>query len=128
MYRAITDEQDRIKAYYDCVVIGGGPAGIMAALSARKCGDSVIIIEKNQMLGRKLRITGKGRCNITNICDFDTLMENIPGNSRFLYSAFSNFSNYDIIDFFNNIGLKTVVERGGRVFLSPRRQETLLAL
>lgn len=116
MYRAITDEQDRIKAYYDCVVIGGGPAGIMAALSARKCGDSVIIIEKNQMLGRKLRITGKGRCNITNICDFDTLMENIPGNSRFLYSAFSNFSNYDIIDFFNNIGLKTVVERGGRVF------------
>ena len=102
MYRAITDEQDRIKAYYDCVVIGGGPAGIMAALSARKCGDSVIIIEKNQMLGRKLRITGKGRCNITNICDFDTLMENIPGNSRFLYSAFSNFSNYDIIEKFEN--------------------------
>lgn len=121
MYRAITDEQDRIKTYYDCVVIGGGPAGIMAALSARECGDSVIIIEKNQMLGRKLRITGKGRCNITNTCDFETLMENIPGNARFLYSAFSNFSNNDIIEFFNDIGLATVEERGGRVF--PKSQK-----
>ena len=121
MYKALTDDNGKITAYYDCIVVGGGPAGIMAALSARECGDSVIIIEKNQMLGRKLRITGKGRCNITNTCDFDTLIENIPGNGRFLYSAFSKFSNYDLIDFFERIGLETAEERGGRVF--PKSQK-----
>jgi len=121
MYRLKTDDNDNITAHYDCIVVGGGPAGIMAALSARECGDSVIIIEKNQMLGRKLRITGKGRCNITNTCDFDTLIENIPGNGRFLYSAFSRFSNHDVISFFEGIGLELVEERGGRVF--PKSQK-----
>lgn len=93
----------------------------MAALTAKECGDSVIIIEKNGMLGRKLRITGKGRCNITNTCSFDELIGNIPGNGRFLYSAFSCFSNVDIVDFFENIGLKTVAERGGRIFPASQK-------
>lgn len=101
---------------FACIVVGGGPAGMMAALTARACGDSVALLEKNPMLGRKLRITGKGRCNITNTCDFEKLIESIPGNGRFLYSCLSAFSNRDLIDFFERIGVKTAEERGGRVF------------
>lgn len=98
------------------VVIGGGPAGIMAAgCSARGC-QKVILIEKNKRLGKKLSICGKGRCNITNDTDMNGLMANIPSNGKFLYSAFNKFSNSDIVDFFNKRGLKTKVERGGRVF------------
>lgn len=98
------------------VVIGGGPAGIMAAGMASQNGNKVILIEKNAKLGKKLSICGKGRCNITNDTDINGLMANIPGNSRFLYSALSKFSNHDIISFFEQRGLKTKVERGGRVF------------
>lgn len=98
------------------VVIGGGPAGIMSAGEASKNGNKVILLEKNSKLGKKLSICGKGRCNITNDTDLNGLMKNIPGNGRFLYSAFSHFSNTDIVDFFNKRGLKTKVERGGRVF------------
>ncbi|MBP5426796.1 MAG: NAD(P)/FAD-dependent oxidoreductase [Clostridiales bacterium] len=98
------------------VVIGGGPAGIMAAGESAKNGNKVILLEKNASLGRKLSICGKGRCNITNDTDVNGLMANIPSNGRFLYSAFNKFSNYDIINFFNKRGLKTKVERGGRVF------------
>jgi len=101
---------------YDCIVIGGGPAGIMAAIKSAQNGGFVVILEKNQMLGRKLRITGKGRCNITNECDFDELIDNIPGNGKFLFSSFRKFSNYDLIDYLNSIGLPTVTERGNRVF------------
>lgn len=106
---------------YDCIIIGGGPAGLLASLKASEKGGTVAVIERNNILGKKLRITGKGRCNITNDCDFDTLMANIPGNPKFLFSAFKNFSNVDIIDFFNDIGLETVTERGGRVF--PKSQK-----
>lgn len=106
---------------YDCIIIGGGPAGLLASLKASEKGGTVAVIERNNILGKKLRITGKGRCNITNDCDFDTLMANIPGNPKFLFSAFKNFSNLDIIDFFNDIGLETVTERGGRVF--PKSQK-----
>ena len=106
---------------YDCIIIGGGPAGMLASICAADMGCKVAVVEKNNILGKKLRITGKGRCNITNNCDFDTLMSNIPGNPKFLYSTFKNFSNTDIIAFFNNIGLETVVERGGRVF--PKSQK-----
>lgn len=106
---------------YDCIIIGGGPAGLFAALKASESNGMVAIIEKNNILGKKLRITGKGRCNITNDCDFDTLMSNIPGNPKFLFSSLRNFSNYDIIDYFNNIGVETVTERGGRVF--PKSQK-----
>lgn len=98
------------------VVVGAGPAGIMAAGKASESGNQVILIEKNNMIGKKLLISGKGRCNITNNTDIDGLIENIPGNGCFLYSSFYTFSNYDLIDFFNKHGLKTKVERGGRVF------------
>ncbi|MBQ8164421.1 MAG: NAD(P)/FAD-dependent oxidoreductase [Clostridia bacterium] len=112
---------DTPKIKCDFIVVGAGPAGIMAAIAAAKRGLSVIVLERNGMIGRKLRITGKGRCNITNNCDFDTLIENIPGNGRFLYSALRSFDNFDVIDFFNNAGLKTVDERGGRIFPASQK-------
>ncbi len=92
-----------------------------AAIAAARRGLSVLLLEQNPMLGKKLRITGKGRCNITNACDFNTLMANIPGNSRFLYSAFHQFSNFDLIQFMHEIGVETVTERGGRVFPASGR-------
>lgn len=98
------------------IVIGGGPAGMLACgrLSAR--GKKVILIEKNGSLGKKLRITGKGRCNITNVADIEEIMQNIPTNSRFLYSALYSFTNDDVIALINSLGVPTKVERGGRVF------------
>ncbi len=98
------------------IVIGGGPAGIMAAGIAAGRGRDVVLLEKNSKLGKKLLISGKGRCNITNDTDVEGLIENTPGNGNFLYSAFYTFSNQDLIDFFNQKGLRTKVERGGRVF------------
>lgn len=106
---------------YDCIIIGGGPAGLLASLKACEKGGRIAVVERNNILGKKLRITGKGRCNITNACDFDTLMANIPGNSKFMFSAFRNFSNQDIIEYFNSLGLETVVERGERVFPKSQR-------
>ncbi len=99
------------------IVIGGGPAGMMAAGTAAKNGHDVILIEQNKMLGKKLMITGKGRCNLTNACeDVEDLIHNVTRNPRFMYSAFYGFSNADVIDFFNRLGVSTKVERGGRVF------------
>lgn len=98
------------------IVIGGGPAGMMSAITASQYGNSVTLFEKMRSVGRKLSITGKGRCNITNAIDMSEFMPNIPGNPKFLYSAFSELSNQDVIEFFNRIGVKTKVERGGRVF------------
>jgi predicted Rossmann fold flavoprotein len=98
------------------IVIGAGAAGIMAAGKASELGNEVILIEKNDRIGKKLLISGKGRCNITNNTDIDGLIDNTPGNGNFLYSAFYTFSNTDLIDFFEKYGLKTKVERGGRVF------------
>ena len=97
------------------VVIGGGAAGLMAAGFAGKNAE-VLIIEKNDRVGRKLAITGKGRCNVTNSADISEFIENTPGNGRFLYSALYSFTNDDVIEFFNKLGVKTKVERGGRVF------------
>ena len=88
----------------------------MAAGKAAENGNEVILIEKNNKIGRKILISGKGRCNITNNTDIEGLIENTPGNGCFLYSAFYTFSNTDLIDFLNKYGLKTKVERGGRVF------------
>ena len=97
-------------------IIGGGPAGLMAAGKAGQRRLDTTVFEKNNALCKKLLITGKGRCNITNNIDVEGLIDNIPGNGSFLYSSFYTFSNKDIIDFFENNGLKTKVERGGRVF------------
>ncbi|HHW49723.1 MAG TPA: NAD(P)/FAD-dependent oxidoreductase [Clostridiaceae bacterium] len=98
------------------VVIGAGPAGMMAAGKAAERGINTILVEKNDRVGKKILISGKGRCNITNNTDIEGLIENIPGNGSFLYSAFYTFSNADLVDFFNKRGLMTKVERGGRVF------------
>ncbi len=97
------------------IVIGGGASGLMAAGIAGKNAD-VLVLEKNDRVGRKLAITGKGRCNVTNSADIGEFIENTPGNGRFLYSAFYSFTNDDTINFFNKLGVETKVERGGRVF------------
>lgn len=98
------------------IVIGGGPAGMMAAITASKNGSNVILLEKMRSVGRKLSITGKGRCNITNATDMDNFIKNVPGNGKFLYSVFNSFTNIDAINFFNSIGVETKIERGERVF------------
>lgn len=103
------------------IVIGGGAAGMMAAGTAGKRGLDVTLIEKNNRLGKKLLITGKGRCNITNNADVEGLIENVPVNGSFLYSAFYTFSNTDLMDLFKELGLEIKVERGGRVFPSSDR-------
>jgi len=101
---------------YDVAVIGGGPAGMLAAGTAASMGKKTVIVEKNEKLGKKLFITGKGRCNVTNTAGFDEFMKNIPKNSKFFYSAFSSFSNSDLIELLRSLGLRTKEERGGRVF------------
>ncbi len=106
---------------YDAIVIGGGPAGMMAAIEMAGRGLRVLIAERNKLLGRKLRITGKGRCNITNNCDFDTLIQNICQGGKFMYSSLRRFSNQDAIAFFENNGIQTVTERGGRVFPASQK-------
>ena len=97
-------------------VIGGGAAGMMAAVFGAKKGDAVTVFEKNAKIGRKLYITGKGRCNLTNCCDAKTVIENVPTNGRFLYSALRRFSPEDTMRFFEENGLSLKVERGNRVF------------
>ena len=102
---------------FDVAVVGGGPAGIMAAIAAGQNGAKVILIEKTNQLGKKLLITGKGRCNITNACDSTrSFVDSFGENGKFLFTAFSSFGNNDIINFFEKFGLKTKVERGNRVF------------
>lgn len=98
------------------VIVGGGPAGMMAGISAAKNGNDVIILEKMNMFGKKLLITGKGRCNITSSLDMSEFIQNIPGNGRFLYSCFERFTNKDIIDFMEKHGVKVKEERGNRIF------------
>ncbi len=98
------------------VVIGGGPAGMMAAITARENGNDVTIIEKNKQLGKKLLITGKGRCNITSSLDMEEFIKNTPGNGMFLYSAFQKYTNQDIIKFLEKQGLRVKEERGNRIF------------
>ena len=100
----------------DVIVIGGGAAGMMAAVFAAKEGAQVLLLDKNRKLGRKLRITGKGRCNLTNNCDRKEFLENIPGDGRFLHSALAAFSPQDTIRFFEEQGLPLKTERGKRVF------------
>ena len=99
------------------LIIGGGPSGMLAAISSSyNKNNEVTIFEKMNMLGKKLLITGKGRCNITSSIDIHEFIQNITGNGKFMYSAFENFSNEDIIELLNKNGVKTKVERGNRVF------------
>lgn len=98
------------------VIIGAGPAGMMAAVTAARLGKKVLVIEKNDSPGRKLAITGKGRCNVTNDCDVEDLFKNVPRNPKFLYSAFYGFTNQDTKNFFEELGVPLKVERGQRVF------------
>lgn len=110
------------------IVIGGGAAGMMAAVSASDAGKEVILLEKNEKLGKKLFITGKGRCNITNDCDAEEFLNHVTTNRRFLYSAFSRFNNKNMIDFLNEAGLKTKVERGQRVFPQSDRSSDVIGI
>lgn len=111
------------------VIIGGGPAGMLSAISSARNGNEVIILEKMNMLGRKLLITGKGRCNITSSLDISEFIQNIPGNGRFLYSAFEQFNNKDIIKILEKNGVKVKEERGNRIFpVSDKSIDVLNAL
>lgn len=108
------------------VVVGAGPSGIMAALEARKNGHDVELVERNAKIGRKLFITGKGRCNLTNQRDIEEFFHEIPRNRNFLYSAFYGFTNLDLMRFFEERGLKLKVERGGRVFPESDRSSDVI--
>lgn len=111
------------------VIIGGGPAGMLSAISAGTNKNDVIILEKMNMLGRKLLITGKGRCNITSSIPIDEFIKNVPGNGKFLYSCLNNFTNEDILNILKEEGLQTKVERGNRVFpITDKSQDVLQAL
>lgn len=108
------------------IIVGGGPAGMMAAISSSQNGNEVILIEKMQSLGRKLLITGKGRCNITSSLSMDDFIKNTPGNGMFLYSCYRNFTNEDIINFLQEQGLKVKEERGNRIFpITDKSQDVL---
>lgn len=108
------------------IVIGGGPAGMIAAITAKQEGNEVIIIEKMPFLGKKMLITGKGRCNITSSLDISEFIKNTPGNGMFLYSCYQKFDNKDIIDFLNKQGLKVKVERGNRIFPITNKSQDVL--
>lgn len=101
---------------YDVIIIGGGPSGLMAAVSAGQSGSKVLLVDKGDKLGRKLAISGGGRCNVTNAGSTDFIIKNIPGNGRFLHSAFSIFNNQDIIRFFEGLGIPLKEEDRGRMF------------
>lgn len=110
------------------VIIGGGPAGMMAAIASAKQGNNVTILEKKNSLGRKLLITGKGRCNITSSLPISEFIQNVPGNGRFLYSCFENYTNEDIMNFMKQHNVKTKEERGNRIFpKSDKSQDVLQA-
>ncbi|MBR1802996.1 MAG: NAD(P)/FAD-dependent oxidoreductase [Clostridia bacterium] len=98
------------------IIVGGGPAGMIAAIAASKSGEQVTLLEKNSQLGKKLLITGKGRCNITSSLPMDDFIKNVPGNGKFLYSALQNYTNQDIIEMLEQNGVKVKEERGNRIF------------
>lgn len=111
------------------LIVGGGAAGMMASICAAMQGMEVHVFEQNEKLGKKLFITGKGRCNFTNACATEELFESFLTNPRFLYSAVYGFTNYDVIDFFENLGVKTKMERGGRMFpQSDHSSDIILAM
>lgn len=111
------------------LIIGGGAAGMFASVFAARNGNEVHVFEKNEKLGKKLFITGKGRCNITNAGDMENLFENVVSNRKFLYSSFYGYTNEDVIDFFESLGVRTKIERGNRVFpVSDHSSDVIAAL
>ncbi|MCU9533094.1 NAD(P)/FAD-dependent oxidoreductase [Streptococcus sp. CSL10205-OR2] len=113
--------------HYNTIIIGGGPAGMMAAISSSFYGQTTLLLEKNRRLGKKLAGTGGGRCNVTNNGTLEDLLEGIPGNGRFLYSVFSQFDNHDIIQFFTDNGVALKVEDHGRVFPTTDKSKTIIS-
>lgn len=111
---------------YDVIVIGGGPSGLMAAIAAGEQGANVLLIDKGDKLGRKLAISGGGRCNVTNRLPIDEIIKHIPGNGRFLYSAFSIFNNEDIIKFFEKLGIELKEEDHGRMFPASNKAQSVV--
>ena len=111
---------------HDLIVVGGGAAGMMAAISAAEQGAQVTLLEPNERLGKKLNITGKGRCNVTNNTDIEGLLANIPRNGKFLYSAFNHFNSADAIGFFEKLGVPLKTERGNRVFPVTDKSQSIL--
>ena len=112
-----------------CIVIGGGAAGMMAAYAAAKQGVEVTLLEKNEKLGKKIYITGKGRCNVTNACEVEDLFKGMISNPKFMYSSFYQFTNNDVMQLINNYGCPLKVERGNRVFpISDRSSDVIFAL
>ncbi|MFA9413493.1 NAD(P)/FAD-dependent oxidoreductase [Streptococcus sp. E29BA] len=112
--------------HYDTIVIGGGPAGMMAAISSSYYGQKTLLVDKNRKLGKKLSGTGGGRCNVTNNGTLEDLIAGIPGNGRFLYSVFSQFDNHDLIRFFEDNGVKLKEEDHGRMFPVTDKSKTII--
>lgn len=114
---------------YDCIIVGGGAAGMMAAITTAGLGKSTLLLEKMNCCGKKISITGKGRCNVTNNCTSDDFFTNIPTNPRFLYSAYAGFNSQDCMDFFERLGVPLKTERGNRVFpVSDKAEDIVRAL
>lgn len=111
---------------YDCIIVGGGAAGMMAAITAAGLGKSTLLLEKMNRCGKKISITGKGRCNVTNNCTSDDFFANIPTNPRFLYSAYAGFNSQDCMDFFERLGVPLKTERGNRVFPVSDKAEDIV--
>ena len=111
---------------FDGIVIGGGPAGMMAAIVAAQQGNKVLLLERNDRLGKKLLITGKGRCNVTNACSAQEVLQNTPRNGRFLYSAMESYPPDKVMDFFESHGCALKVERGNRVFPATDKSSSVL--
>lgn len=112
----------------DVIVIGGGAAGLMAGITAARQGASVVVLERMKEPGKKMMITGKGRCNITNACPMEEFIPNLPGNGKFLFSALQQYTNDDLLRFFQEQGLETVTERGGRVFPATGKAKDIIAV
>ncbi|RXZ80567.1 aminoacetone oxidase family FAD-binding enzyme [Paenibacillaceae bacterium] len=111
---------------YDIIIIGGGPSGLMAAIAASEHGARTLLIDKGDRLGRKLGISGGGRCNVTNAGDINEIIRHIPGNGRFLHSAFAHFDNYAIMRFFEQLGIALKEEDRGRMFPVSDKAKTVV--
>jgi len=119
-------EVKRMEKTYDVIVVGAGTSGMMAAITAAKQGARVLLIEKNKKIGKKLLMTGGGRCNVTNNRPVDDLVAHIPGNGKFLYSTFSQFNNYDVMAFFADLGVVLKEEDHGRMFPVTNKSKTIV--